>query len=72
MWLATRKFVKIIVEEEMDIFLETLLKAMSLFLFFNKKFRRCIDGFTAIQVYLLTELIVRYPINLSYLDEKPR
>lgn len=22
--------------------------------------------------YRLTELIVRYPINLSYLDEKPR
>ncbi|MEI6138194.1 MAG: hypothetical protein WCP85_02970 [Mariniphaga sp.] len=51
MWLTTRRFVKIIEEKEMDIFLETLLKAMSLFLFFNKKFRRNIDGFNARYVF---------------------
>ena len=51
MWLTTRRFVKILEEKEMDIFLETLLKAMSLFLFFNKKFRRNIDGFNARYVF---------------------
>lgn len=51
MWLTTKKFVKILEEKEMDIFLETLLKAMSLFLFFNKKFRRNIEGFNARYVF---------------------
>ena len=51
MWWTTRRFVKILEEKEMDIFLETLLKAMSLFVFFNKKFRRNIDGFNARYVF---------------------
>jgi hypothetical protein len=51
MWLTTRRFVKILEEKEMDIFLETLLKAMSLFLFINKKFRRNIEGFNARYVF---------------------
>ena len=51
MWFTTRKFVKILEEETMDIFLETLLKVMSLYLILNKKYRRNIVNFNANYVF---------------------
>ncbi|MDD5571218.1 MAG: hypothetical protein PHD97_08695 [Bacteroidales bacterium] len=51
MWLATRKFVKILEEGTMDIFLETLLNLMDLYFALNKKFRRNIENFNATYVF---------------------
>ncbi|MEI7661429.1 MAG: hypothetical protein WCK34_04500 [Bacteroidota bacterium] len=47
LWLTTRKFVKILEESSMDVFLETLLRLMGLYCLLNKKFRRNIENFNA-------------------------
>ena len=65
LWLTTRKFIKILEEEELDIFLETLLKVMSLFLFFNKKYRRNIDGFNARYVFKSKDNIIAASADFS-------
>ena len=51
MWLNTRKFVTMFEEDNMDIFLETLLTLMTLYFVLNKKFRRNIENFDASYVF---------------------
>ncbi len=51
MWFTKRKFFKILEEETLDVFLETLLTLMDLYCILNKKFRRNIENFNATYVF---------------------
>ncbi len=47
MRMAQKKFVKILQEETLDVFLVTLLRLMDLYFTLNKKYRRNIENFEA-------------------------
>ena len=58
LWFTTRKFFKVLEEESLDLFLETLLTVMGLYCILNKKFRRNIENFDASYVFLSKDGII--------------
>lgn len=51
MWFTTKKFVKLLEEGTMDVFLEVLLSLMDLYFALDRKFRKNIKDFNASYVF---------------------